>query len=129
MAELTGHIRNAWSKRLLFEIRVLIREHADKYQHELTIGQVKLLGFALREMGMSMADTADMANRLAGTSTADESELEDVQRALDDPRTVKIELHDLLRGPNYAMREDEARRWAPRVIPGAAKPGPADGDG
>jgi len=49
---------NSWSKRLLFEIRMLIRRHADEHQDEMTIGQVMLLGTALREMGASMADTA-----------------------------------------------------------------------
>ena len=127
---------NAWSKRLLFEIRALIRSHADRYQHELTIGQVELLGTALREMGMSMADTAALANRLAGTSTDNEAEIDDVKRALDDSRTVQSSLHDLLDQRNYANREDEEERprWKPRVIKGSATDptdsiAPSDGSG
>lgn len=119
---------NAWSKRLLYEIRVLIREHADKYQHELTIGQVRLLGFALREMGMSMADTAEMADHLTGTPFGDEVEFEEDLAALADPRTVRMELQDLLERPNYTMRENEDRRWNPRVVEGAAKKNPPHSD-
>lgn len=117
-------IPNAWSKRLLFEIRLLIREHADKYQHQLSIGQIELLGTALREMGMSMADTAAMADKLAGTSRSNEAELEEIKRTLEDPNTVRMDLYDILEQPNYAMGEDEEGqpRWKPRVIESKTKP-------
>lgn len=109
----------SWSKRLLYEIRVLIREHADKYQHELTIGQVELLGTALREMGGSIADTAALANRLAGTSTDSEEEALDVEQALPDPGAVRIDLHDLLlRHTEAKPRRGLHSRWRPRVVDG-----------
>jgi len=99
---MNGKPLNSWSKRLLYEIRMLIRRHADEHQDEMTIGQVTLLGTALREMGASMADTAALADILHGTDRRDEADVADLENP-----TLKVTLDEVIDRPVYEMREDE----------------------
>lgn len=120
--------RNAWSKRLLHEVRLLIRRHATEHADEMTLGQVELFGLALSQLAAGIYDAASWSDTISGTDRFDEV-LGDELREL--PKFTFRLVDDELGRPSMAMSEDEGEPdWSiEEMLEGLDSAEPEDGGG